>query len=305
MKKISIIGAGLAGCTLASLLSGTADVTLYEKDHVSGLCRDNKHYQEFVHVFHTDDDEVFNFVNNFTTIRPHRTLIKSYVNGELKPWPATKITDQVIKEQIEGYSKKQWLKETPKEAFQRIHTSDDGYHFHGKYEGIPDFQRLFNNLTKFTPIIKADVRHGDLDGVVILTGAIDEYFNYIYGELPYRGMQAVYYESEIGLDGDYIAFSDEKVPFQRIVDYSRLGYKDRWLAIESATNKAKHYPIRDDKSEEIYNRYKKLAESKGIYLCGRLATYHYLDMDEVIRQAIDTARKVKGDYEKSYIRTTT
>lgn len=287
-----IIGGGLAGSVLASLLP---DSVIYEREKIGGLCRDNKYYQEFVHVFHTDDDEVWQLINNHTTVRPHRTIIKSYVNGELKPWPAKEMTDQVIKEQVEGYSKKQWLRDIPKEALKRIHTSDDEYHFHEKYEGIPDFQRLFKNLTRHTPVVKLDVRDGDFfpeDGQVILTGAIDEYFNYCYGKLPYRGMQAVYYESEIGLDGDYVAFSDEKVPFQRIIDYSRLGYKDRWLAIEIATNKADHYPIRDEESEKLYAKYEKLAKEKNILLCGRLATYHYLDMDEVVRQAIDLARAI-------------
>lgn len=291
MEKISIIGAGLAGCTLASLLSNTYDVTLYEKDHVSGLCRDNKHYQEFVHILHTDNKEVWDFVNAYTTVRPHTTILKSYVKGELKQWPAKEITDQVIEEQMDGYNKKMWKKKTPKEALARVITAEDGLIFHEKYQGVPDFNRLFHNLTKDVPVVYMDVRDGDLDGKIILTGAIDEYFNYCYGKLPYRGMKAVHYESEIGLDADFITFSDEKIPFQRIVDYSRLGYEGNWLSLEIACDD-KHYPMLDDQSGETFARYKDLADSKGILLCGRLANYRYQDMDDVIADAAELARKL-------------
>lgn len=288
----SIIGAGLCGCTLASLLPNSI---LYERDKVGGLSRDNKNYQDFIHILHTDSKVVWDFVNCYTTVTPHSTILKSYVNGVLKPYPPYYMTDDAKKEQIEGYSKKMWLGDTPKEAVARITTSSDGLIFHNKYEGVPDFTRLFKNLTKGTKVIKQNIKDGDLDGKIILTGAIDEYFDYCYGELPYRGMQSVHYESEIGLESDYLTFSDIQVPFQRIVDYSRLGYEGQWLGIEIATNKAKHYPVLDDQSGETYSHYKDLADSKGVILCGRLATYHYMNMDEIIIQAMETVRNLDAD----------
>lgn len=286
--NINIIGAGLAGSVIASAFP---DAIIYERDKVGGLCRDNDNYQDFVHVLHTDNKKVWDFVNNHTTVRPHTTILKSYVKGELKPWPAPLITDQVVDEQITGYSRKMWLKDTPKEAVARITTADDGLIFHEKYQGIPDFTRLFRNLTRYNHQVKDDIKDGDLDGLIVLTGAIDEYFDYCYGRLPYRGMQAVHYSSEIGLDADFITFSDEQIPFQRLVDYGRLGYNDCWIGVESACD-AKHYPIRDDKSEAIYEKYKQLADEKGIILCGRLATFHYMDMDEVINQAMEVIHEI-------------
>lgn len=68
-------------------------------------------------------------------------------------------------------------------------------------------------------------------------------------------------------DADFITFSDEKIPFQRLVDYKRLGYGN-YIGVESACNKT-HYPIRDKESEKLYNKYKKLAYKKGILLCSR------------------------------------
>lgn len=284
----SIVGGGLAGCVLASLLPNSI---IYEKNKLGGLCIDHKNYQDLVHILHTDDKTVWDFVNTYTTVRPHSTLLKSYVGGELKQWPAKEITDQVVAEQMDGYNKKMWLKETPKEAFDRVIVSDDGKIFHNKYEGIPDFRRLFKNLTKKTVIIYQNVKDGDLDGKVILTGAVDEYFGYCFGKLPYRGMKAIHYESEIGLDADFITFSDKKVPFQRLVDYGRLGYEGQWIGVEVACDE-KHYPMRDKDSEEMYSKYEELARQKGVILCGRLANYRYIDMDKVIEQVIKTVGEI-------------
>lgn len=286
-----IVGGGLAGATIAALLP---DSVLYERDKIGGLCRDNCHYQDFVHILHTDNEDVWKFINNHTTVTPHTTILTSYAKGEIIQWPPKEITEDIIDKQIKGYSKKMWRQDTPKEALARITTSQDGLIFREKYQGVPDFTRLFENLTRFTEVVNLDVRDGDLDGKIILTGAIDEYFNYCYGKLPYRGMQSVHYESEVGLPADFITFGDERIPFQRIVDYSRLGYDGTWIGIESACN-AKHYPIRDDESEKLYNKYKKLADKKGIELVGRLAKYKYQDMDKVIGDAIELARKLYNE----------
>lgn len=288
-SKINIVGGGICGATLAALLPNSK---LYEREKLGGLCRDNKNYQDFIHVLHTDNENLWKFINAFTLVRPHETRLGAYHDGKTNPHPPKKITNRLYKKRYKGYSQKMWLSDPPKEAKSRITTSPDGLIFHEKYQGIPDFTRLFKNLTKFTDVIKKDVRDGDLKGTIILTGAIDEYFNYCYGPLPYRGMKSVHYESEVGLDGDFVTFSDPTIPFQRLVDYSRLGFDGRWIGVEIACD-AKHYPIRDEESEKLYAKYQKLALKKGVILCGRLATYKYLDMDEVIEQAFKVAQVIK------------
>lgn len=286
MSNYSIVGGGLCGSVLAKLLPGS---TVYEKNKLMGLCADNENYQDFVHILHTDNKSVWDFVNKYTIVRPHRTILGAYVSGEIKPYPPKELTDDVFNSQYVGYSKKMWKRDIPPEAKKRIITSPDGYIFHNKYEGIPDFATLTKNLLDESHIVFKQVKDGDLDGKIILTGAIDEYFNYCFGKLPYRGMCSTHYKSETRLDADFITFSDEKIPFQRLVDYKRLGYGD-YIGVESACDDT-HYPVRDEESEKIYNQYKTLAEQKGILLCGRLATYHYLNMDEVIEQAF----KLVGD----------
>ena len=291
---INIIGAGIVGCTLANILP--EESILYEREEVGGACVDNANYQKYVHVMHTDYDYVWDFVNNNTDIKPHKTLLKSYVRGELLPWLPKELNDQVIEDQVRGYSKKQWLTDPPQEALDRISTDPDGRIFRDKYEGVPNYTKLFDNLTKDKTIIKRSIKHGDLpeEANIILTGAVDEYFDYCYGELPYRGMQSIHFQSEVRLEADFYTFSDEKIPFQRIIDYDRLGYEGGWIGIEIACGYNKHYPVRNAESEEMYRKYVELAKKHNIGLVGRLATYKYIDSDEAIKQAFDY---VKENYE--------
>jgi len=288
---VHIIGAGIVGCTLANILPG--ECILYERDRVGGACIDNPNYQEFVHIMHTDDDEVWDFISKYTDIKPHSTILKSYVKGELKPWLPKTMSEEVYEDQIKGYSKKQWLTYPPKEALARIKTDPDGKMFREKHEGVVNYTQLFNNLTMGKRIIYKDIKHGQLPegDKIILTGAVDEYFGYCYGELPYRGMRSVHFQSEIRLEADYYSFSDEKIPFQRIIDYDRLGYTGGWIGIEIACGDEKHYPVRNDESESMYKKYEELAHENDIGLVGRLSTYRYIDSDDAVRQALDYAKQ--------------
>lgn len=286
-----IVGAGLAGCIIASRVR---NATIYESDKVGGLCRDNKNFQEYVHVVHTDDPDVYDFFAQNTTIRNHRVKFLSYVNGQYLPWYPKEITDKVIDEQVTGYSFKMWRRKMPVEAKQRIRTSIDEYFFHNKYEFIPDFTLLFENLIKGKKVVKAKASDRDVlmplqndsYGKIVMTGAIDEYFNYCFGKLPYRGIKSTHLQTEIRLRADCINFPDETLPFTRLVDYSRLGFEGEWMGIETPSNDI-HYPIRNPESEAIYEKYRKLAESKGIILAGRLATFHYMDVDEIVEQCLN------------------
>jgi UDP-galactopyranose mutase len=291
---VHIVGAGIVGLSIAELLP-TNDVVVYERDVIGGACVDNANFQKFVHVMHTDNDDVWDFVSKHTTVKPHTTVLKSYVNGELLPWPPKEINDDVIKNQVTGYSQKQWLSPPPKEALARIKTDPDGKIFRNKFEGVPNYSLLFENLSKGKTIVKRDVKHGDLpDGdKVILTGAVDEYFGYCFGELPYRGMRSIHFQSEIRLDADFYTFNDVKLPFQRIIDYDRLGYEGGWIGIEIACNE-KHYPVRNDESEEMYAKYVELAAKHNVSLVGRLATYKYIDSDVAVKQALDFVKETFG-----------
>jgi UDP-galactopyranose mutase len=280
MKKYHIIGAGLTGAVIASQLPNSI---IYEKENIGGLCRDNANYQEFVHIFHTEDYEIWDFINNFTEVKPFKHFVKTYIKGTLKPWVPSIMTDRVIDEQMKNYGLKMWRSEPPEEALKRV-KPNTGSLFGNEYQGIPNFTMLFENLLEGKTIIIQQIKDGDLEGNIILTGAIDEYFNYCYGKLPWRGMKSCHCESEQGLEVPVINFSDD-FPFVRMIDYQRLGYGN-YIGFEFPSDD-NFYPINTEESQELFKKYKKLADEKGIILAGRLATYTYLDMDDCIKQALE------------------
>lgn len=289
-KNYKIIGGGLTGCVLAKLLPNSI---LYERDKLGGLCRDNKNYQEFIHILHTDDWQIWDFIERHTAVRPHTTRLGSLYNDRINDHPPATMHKYIFDVAYRGYSKKQWRDEIPPEAKKRIITSPDGKMFHNKYEGVPNFTELFKSLTKDTRIFYKKMLAKDFKKLddVILTGPLDEFFGYRFGRLEYRGMCSLHFKSEQQLPKDFITMPHKDIPVQRFVDYNRLGYKGNYIGVEYACD-AHHYPIRNEKNEKLYNRYKALADEKGLMLCGRLATYHYLNMDECIEQAFNLAREL-------------
>lgn len=285
--RYNIIGGGLAGCVMAKYL----DSVVYEKDHIGGLCRDNENFQQFVHILHTDNDEIYRFFADNCDMREHHIRFLSYVNGEYKPWYPPEITQEVIDTQVVGYSQKMWKTTPPQEALARIKTSPDECLFHEKYQYIPNFRQLWDSLLKNTRVEYGKVLDGDVEGRIILTAPIDEYFHYCYGKLPYRGISSTHIKTEIRLRADCVNFSDTTLPFTRLVDYGRLGFNGGYVAIEVPCDDH-HYPMRTEESVAIYEKYKALAESRGIILVGRLATFSYMNMDEVVEQCLTKIKEL-------------
>ena len=185
---MNIIGGGLTGCVIASFFN---DAIIYEKDSVGGLCKDNANYQEYVHVLHTNHKRVWDFVSKYTEVREHRIKVSSYVNGKYKAWPPREYNMHVDYEQMRGYNTKMWGWDiAPEEARNRLRTSQDGYFFTDKYQGIPNFSKFFDNITHGTAIVKMEVDQWTdiMPGLTVLTGPIDAYYGYCFGKLPYRGM---------------------------------------------------------------------------------------------------------------------
>jgi UDP-galactopyranose mutase len=284
---INIVGAGLTGLVLASQIK---DCVLYERDKIGGMCIENKHYQKFPHIFHTNNEKVVEFLQKYTTIRPYIHFVSSYSQGNYTLFPPKEITQEVFDTKIANYTFKMWQTPPREGLISRLKPSN-GKYFIDKYQGLLDMNTLFDKLIKGIKIVGKDVRDGDLKGKVILTGAIDEYFNYCYGHLPYRGMKVKHIKSERGLPTAVVNYPDLDMPFIRITDYKKLGFKGQWLGIETPSND-KIYPVDNKYSQGMYKKYKELADKKGIILCGRLANYKYIDIDKCVEQALELLNKL-------------
>ena len=144
-----------------------------------------------------------------------------------------------------------------------------------------------------------DVRDAYPHDHLVFTGPIDEYFGYCHGKLPYRSLR---FQHET-LDCEWhqlvgvVNYPDEAVPFTRVTEYKHLtGQRTPRTSITREFPAAEgdpYYPIPREENQALYKRYEALAVAEpGVTFVGRLATYRYYNMDQVVGQALAAARRL-------------
>ena len=138
---------------------------------------------------------------------------------------------------------------------------------------------------------------------IIFTGMIDQYFDYCYGELEYRGLDFEFetLDMENYQGNAVINYTDAETPYTRIIEHKHFEgsesektiitreYPKTWKKGEEA-----YYPMNDDKNSELFERYEKLAEKEGnVIFGGRLGMYKYYDMWQVIDEALKLVQKLE------------
>lgn len=214
-----------------------------------------------------------------------------------------------------GYTKKQWgisPKDLPSSILKRLPVRfnyNDNY-FNHKFQGIPKegYTNIVEKIlkhenivvklnTKFENQMISEYNH------VFWSGTLDSWFDHKYGRLGYRTLDFETIYSE----GDYqgnavINYADENIPFTRISEHKHFApwenfdkticYKE--FSRECKENDTPYYPIRLVKDKKLLKKYfLEAKETENITFIGRLGTYRYLDMDVTIKEALDTADKVK------------
>lgn len=226
------------------------------------------------------------------------------------------VGDDIYKKLIKGYTEKQWgreCKDLPSFIIKRLPLRFiyDNNYFNDRYQGIPigGYEKLISNMladidveTNTDYLTDWEYFNG-LAGKIIYTGQIDEYFNYELGNLEYRSLA---FETET-LDSDnyqgaaVVNYTDAVTPFTRCIEHKHFEfgksnanktvitreYPKQWERGDET-----YYPINDDRNNGLYAKYAELASRESqVVFGGRLGTYRYLNMDEVIALAMDCAEK--------------
>jgi UDP-galactopyranose mutase len=235
----------------------------------------------------------------------------------LRDWIRSQVGDELYEVFVRGYTTKQWGRdpsELPPSIIRRIpirQTYDDRY-FADRFQGIPigGYTALFENMLDHERIEVAlgvdYFEHArELDSAaerVVYTGKIDEYFDYRFGELEYRSLR---FETEV-VDGDYqgaavMNYTERDVPYTRVTEHKHFEFQScaqtvitREFPAACDRKVVPYYPIRDDANSALYERYRAEAQRTGLLLGGRLATYQYYDMHQVVAQALALADKELG-----------
>ena len=307
-------GAGLFGATLAHLAHKRGKkVLVLENNRIGGLCADVKSHSLYgIHVFHTNDRQLWEWVNEIDHFIPvHHSPLIQY-RDELYSFPINKLTlhqlgmDGHIILDPEGdnfedacifavgetlyekffyhYTKKMWgrePKDLPASILKRLPFRQDyntSYHT-DRYVGVPE-QGWTNFIKKLLNGVEM-VADKNTTGVNVFTGSIDSFYNYRFGQLPYRGLT---FEWVDPIDAMVINYTDDR-PYIREVNYSYLtGSKTIRETPCDLTHFAMPlmYPV--PWGEELYAKYK--AIKTDVIFAGRLGSYKYIDMNKTIENAI-------------------
>ena len=209
-----------------------------------------------------------------------------------------------------NYSRKQWgldPSELDASVTARVPTRSnrDGRYFTDVYQAMPlhGYTRMFERILghpNIKVLLNADYR--EVEGLVpydlmVYTGPIDEYFDLRYGKLPYRSLDFRFqtFEQTVHQHGAVVNFPNEH-PYTRVTEFKYLTGQEHprtTVVYEYPTAEGDpYYPVPRPENAELYARYKELAaEERRTIFVGRLATYRYYNMDQVVAQALAAFRR--------------
>ncbi len=223
----------------------------------------------------------------------------------------------IYKTLIEGYTEKQWGRSAdklPAEIIKRLplrFTFDNNY-FDDLYQGIPvgGYTALIQNLLDGTEVctdtdyLENREKYDALADRVVYTGALDEFFGYCKGYLEYRSLrfETQRLEEENFQGNAVVNYTERSVSYTRIIEHKHFQpslyvphtvitreYPAAWEA-----GKERFYPVNDAANTVRYAEYRRLAEGQSkVIFGGRLGLYRYLDMDDVVAEALNLAEKLK------------
>jgi len=328
--KVNIIGCGLSGVTAAILLKEQGhQVEIFElRDHIGGNCYDSKINGVTVHkygshIFHTNDEEVWKFLNRYTNFNNYVHRVRANTKEGLISIPFSKKTAEELgrdlsPEEIQEllfkeYSERHWgvkWEDLPKSITGRVPNKRDDFddrYFTDKYQGIPEkgYTEMFRAMLDGIKVnlgVERDYWRKLKADKTIYTGKISEYFNLAFGKLPYRSLKFQHFPAKSSEDfswkkGAVINECNQK-PFNRTMDssiYLNEQVKETILTRDFPEEHNEYneaiYPKNFGRAKGIYSKYKTaaVAESNTIFL-GRLATYKYLDMWMAVKQVLTKLR---------------
>jgi UDP-galactopyranose mutase len=245
-----------------------------------------------------------------------------FLSERAEPVSAIRTSEDVVINQIgrelyekffQGYTRKQWgldPSDLDKSVTSRIptRTTEDDRYFTDAFQMMPrdGYTRMFEQMLDHPNIdilldtdfkaVRESIAHRHL----IYCGPIDEYYDFRFGHLPYRSLR---FQHETVQQAEYqpvavVNFPDQSVPYTRITEYKHLTGQTHPLTSISyefpCDDGDPYYPVPRPENAELYKRYKALAdETANVTFLGRLGTYKYYNMDQVVGQALALYQRIE------------
>jgi UDP-galactopyranose mutase len=223
----------------------------------------------------------------------------------------SKVGRDLYQKFFEGYTKKQWgvyPSELDKSVTSRVptRTNRDDRYFGDEYQFMPagGYTRMFEKMVSH-PNIKimlqtdyAEIKNKIPHRRTVYTGPVDEFFGFRLGKLPYRSLRF----DHITLDEEWhqpvaVVNYPQTEQYTRVTEYKHLTgqvHPQTTITYEYPSDKGDpYYPVPRAENQALYKKYEALAlGARDVWFVGRLATYRYYNMDQVVGQALSTFRRI-------------
>lgn len=356
-----IVGAGFAGAVSAERMArvhGKKVLVVDRRAHIGGNAYDHPNEAGILihrygpHIFHTNSDQVFQYLSQFTSWRPYEHRVLASVDGNLVPIPinrdtvnllyglnlrsddevaaffaeraearesvrtsedvvVSKVGRDLYEKLFRNYTRKQWGRD-PSELDAQVtaripvRTNCDDRYFTDRYQVMPrhGYTRMFENMLDHPNItlelgrdfrdVAKDVKYRE----IIYCGPIDEFFGFRFGELPYRSLRFQHETLKMEyLQPVAVVNYPNDHPYTRITEFKHLtGQIHRQTSVVyeyPASSGDPYYPVPTPENGALYKRYAELAAAhKQVHFVGRLATYKYYNMDQVVAQALTLCKQL-------------
>jgi UDP-galactopyranose mutase len=259
-------------------------------------------------------------INNLYGLNLNTSEVESFFESKAEKLDRVKTSEDVVVSKVgrelyekffKHYTKKQWdldPSELDASVTARVptRTNKDDRYFTDTYQAMPiyGYTRMFQKMLSHPNIkIMLNTDYKEIIDVIpyknlIYTGPIDSFFNYCYGRLPYRSLEFKFetHDTETFQSTGTINFPNEHA-YTRITEFKYLtGQKHSKTSIVYEYPQAEgdpYYPIPRPENAEIYKKYQQLANAMtNTYFTGRLATYKYYNMDQVVAQSLALFEKL-------------
>ena len=330
--RILVVGAGFSGAVVARECASAGHLVkvIDKRNHIGGNAYDYidengiRIHKYGPHLFHTNNKKVVQWLSQFTEWVPYQHKVKAQLSdGTYVTLPVNKETKEIVGEEnvldifFRPYTKKMWgksLDELDPSIINRVPIRDDDnelYFPNDEYQMMPKngYTEIFKNILNHSNIeVECNVEfHQSMEeeyDYVFNSMPIDMYFNYDYGELPYRSIKfhnivlqqpKVLPTATVNFthDGPYTRVTEWKnIPAHGENDYTTVltyeepcDYKDN--------DYERYYPVKDIEgtNRETYKKYKERVNEDKMTFIGRCGMYVYVDMHQAISSALATARR--------------
>jgi len=225
----------------------------------------------------------------------------------------SRVGRDLYEKMFRGYTRKQWgldPSELDASVTARIpvRLSRDDRYFSDVYQAMPlrGFTHLFENMLDH-PNIQIELNSDYRDVMksvrfreLVYTGPVDEFFGYRFGRLPYRSLEFRHetLNTERLQPVAVINYPNDH-DYTRVTEFKYLtgqAHAKTSVVYEYPCNGGDpYYPVPRPENAALYKKYEALAsQTPKVHFAGRLATYKYYNMDQVVAQALTLCGKLSG-----------